>query len=74
MEEDGVFSLDDDTKSIKVASDKIKHPVAHTLDVCLDKVFNYFIVESHDIETGQLDWEKIKRKYHLNFKFALFNK
>ncbi|KAF2881222.1 hypothetical protein ILUMI_24946 [Ignelater luminosus] len=63
MEEDGIFPLDDDIKSTKAVSDKVKHPIAHTLDVCLDKVFNYCIVESHDIETGQLNWEKTKRLY-----------
>lgn len=41
-------------------TDRMKHGVAHTLDVCMDKLLNYFILECHDLQTGQLSWEKAK--------------
>lgn len=60
MDED-LFYFDDLKKS---KNDAIKHPIAHTLDICMDRIFNFLISECHDVSTGQLDWEKAKALYH----------
>ncbi|GLV34158.1 Tif-IA [Carabus blaptoides fortunei] len=59
-----MFSMDD-VKSVKsfVDSDNMRHPLAHTLDVCLDKILNFIIAECHDLTTGQLNWDKTKSLY-----------
>lgn len=51
-----MFEMDEDY----VHDNKMKHLVAHTLDICMDKLLNYFILECHDVQTGQLSWEKAK--------------
>lgn len=38
------------------------HPIGHTLDVCMDKLFNYVIMECHNTDSGEVDWDKTKRK------------
>lgn len=55
----------DDCKSIQSngISDKMKHSVAQSLDVCLDRIFNYMLVECYDAETGMLNWERSKSLY-----------
>lgn len=59
-EEEDIFPLDD-TKTIATNVNNV-HIVAHTLDVCLDKLFNYFITECHDVTTNTIDWDKTKSK------------
>lgn len=68
-EEDLLFAMDDckSVKSFKTVSsncDGMKHEIAHTLDVCLDRIFNFMVIECHDLETGTLNWEKTKSLYH----------
>lgn len=60
-----MFLMDEDLEGeASNASDRMKDVLAHTLDVCMDKVFNYLILECHNLQTGQLDWEKAKSLYH----------
>lgn len=59
----------DDCKSVKSYKtvdniERMRHDVAHTLDVCLDRLFNFVIVECHDLDTGTVNWEKSKSLYH----------
>lgn len=61
--DDDIFTMDD-CKSINTVTNKMKNVPAHTLDVCLDRIFNFIIVECHDLDTGQLNWEKTKKLYH----------
>lgn len=51
---------------------RLKHPVAHTLDVCMDKMFNYFITECHDMSTGQLVWENTKSTCFIDIFLKFF--
>lgn len=53
-----MFEMDEDY--IQDNDNKMKHLVANTLDICMDKLLNYFILECHDIQTGQLSWDKAK--------------
>ncbi|KAJ8945039.1 hypothetical protein NQ318_019034 [Aromia moschata] len=66
-DDEEIFPMDD-TKSTKTCTTSFtvvnRHAVAHTLDVCLDKMFNHFVSECHDKETGDLNWENTKRLYH----------
>ncbi|CAH0555911.1 unnamed protein product [Brassicogethes aeneus] len=55
-----IFLMDDDTCSVKTSS---SHNIAHTLDVCLAKLYNYIIEECHS-PAGELDWNKTKSLYH----------
>lgn len=62
-----MFELEDCEKTVKFADqspNENKHPIAHTLDVCMDKLLNHFITECHDVSTGQLLWEKTRDLYH----------
>ncbi|XP_022920873.1 RNA polymerase I-specific transcription initiation factor RRN3 [Onthophagus taurus] len=43
--------------------DKIHHTIGHTLDVCIDRIFNYFVSECEDRRNGNLDWDKLKLLY-----------
>lgn len=63
--DDDIFQMDDckSVKSSVVDSDKMKHLVAHTLDVCLERLFNFIVIECHDLDTGTLNWEKSKKLY-----------
>lgn len=56
--DDYVFEMDEDGKE-----NNMKHPLAHTLDVCMDKLLNYFLTECHDLTTGELLWDKTKSLY-----------
>ncbi|CAG9821895.1 unnamed protein product [Phaedon cochleariae] len=66
--EEEMFSVDDDVRSVKTSTTAFtqvnRHSLAHTLDICLDKMFNYAISECHDANTGEVDWEKTKTLYH----------
>lgn len=66
MDDEEVFQMDDGNDN----PNKMKHSVAYALDLSLDKVMNYFVMESYNIETAELIWEKAKGKY----KFSLKNK
>ncbi|XP_015595877.1 RNA polymerase I-specific transcription initiation factor RRN3 [Cephus cinctus] len=63
MEEDddggGVFKMDDAVISNKQQS--LKHPVAHTLDVCMEQVLLYIYRTCHP--NGNLDWDPLKSLY-----------
>lgn len=59
--DEDVFTMDD-CKSVKSDS-RTKNLVAHTLDVCLDRIFNFIVVECHDLDTGVLNWDKTKSIY-----------
>lgn len=56
-EDEEMFTMDESTV------DKLKDPVAHTLDVIMDKLINYIIMECHNMETGDINWEKTKVLY-----------
>ncbi|CAH1185721.1 unnamed protein product [Phyllotreta striolata] len=62
-----MFLMDEETKSIKSSTTAFtqvnRHALAHTLDVCLDKIFNYFVSECHDSQTKEIIWEKAKNLY-----------
>lgn len=62
-----MFLMDDDSKSVKTsitASTNVnRHSVAHSLDVCLDMLFNYISSECHNPKTGELIWDKTKALY-----------
>ncbi|CAH1953839.1 unnamed protein product [Acanthoscelides obtectus] len=69
-EDEDIFSMDD-TKSVKSLKSSTtaftqvnRLVVADTLDICLDKLFNYIIDECHDSSSGEVDWEKLKKLYH----------
>lgn len=55
-----MFEMDED---VEEGRDRMKHPIAHTLDVCMDKILNYFILECHDLQSGQISWDKTKELY-----------
>lgn len=59
--------MDDDSKSVKTSATSFtvvnRHTVAHTLDVCLDKLFNYITAECHSSKSGELKWDKTKTLY-----------
>lgn len=61
--EEEVFSLDDDVKSVKSSCTAFtqvdRHVLGHTLDICLNQIFEYFLTECNN-EDGELDWDKTK--------------
>lgn len=57
--ENNLFEFDD--ASIKVNCDKMKHEIAHTLDVCLCKIFHHIMMITH--ESGQFNWDQTKSLY-----------
>lgn len=59
MDDEEVFQMDDGNDN----PNKMKHSVAYALDLSLDKVMNYFVMESYNIETAELIWEKAKDLY-----------
>lgn len=62
MADEAMFEIEEIKKPIN--PDAMKHQIAHTLDICMDKIFNYFITECHDIPPGELNWERTKSLYH----------
>lgn len=56
------FMINDESKTNITVSLRDIHVVAHTLDVCMDKMFNYFYSECHQAGTADLDWSKTKSK------------
>lgn len=56
-----MFAMDEEHEVTD--GNRMRHQVAHTLDVCMDKLLNFFILECHDLSTGQLSWEKTKGEY-----------
>lgn len=61
-----IFQMEEDTCSVKTTSSC--HNIAHTLDICMDKMFNYIIQECHNPD-GSVRWEQTKGT--LNFFFIL---
>lgn len=63
-DDDEIFSMDED-KAIRIISDTTdtKHPIAHILDICLDKIINFLIAECYNVQTGELYWDKAKSLY-----------
>lgn len=60
------YMMNDDSKTnITVRLQDISG-VAHTLDVCMDKMFEYFYSVCHQADSVDLDWSQTKSK--------LFNK
>ncbi|XP_057658400.1 RNA polymerase I-specific transcription initiation factor RRN3 isoform X2 [Diorhabda carinulata] len=63
--EEDIFAMDEDSKSVKTTTTGFtkvnRHELAHTLDICLDKIFNHLISECYDCEG--LHWEKTKKLY-----------
>ncbi|KRT84891.1 hypothetical protein AMK59_856 [Oryctes borbonicus] len=51
------MDVDEDNKP------RMLHPIGNTLDVCMDKLFNYIIMECHNTETSEIEWAKTKRVY-----------
>lgn len=62
-EEEGeeLFSMDGDTI---INNGNMRKHEANALDLCLDKLFKYYLMECHDWEKGALDWDKAKNLYH----------
>lgn len=64
--EEEIFSFDDDTKSVKTCTTSFtqvdRHALGHTLDTCLNQVFEYFTLECYKGD-GELDWEKTKNVF-----------
>ncbi|XP_072386800.1 RNA polymerase I-specific transcription initiation factor RRN3 [Diabrotica undecimpunctata] len=65
QQDEDIFSMDDDSKSIRTTTTAFtkvdRMALGHTLDVCLDKMFNYIINECHNSEG--LNWESTKKLY-----------
>ncbi|XP_018574446.1 RNA polymerase I-specific transcription initiation factor RRN3 [Anoplophora glabripennis] len=65
--DDEMFLMDDDSKSVKTSTTSFtvvnRHTVAHTLDMCLNMLFNYITSECHNSKDGQLRWDKTKSLY-----------
>uniref|UniRef100_A0A1Y1MD29 RNA polymerase I-specific transcription initiation factor RRN3 n=2 Tax=Photinus pyralis TaxID=7054 RepID=A0A1Y1MD29_PHOPY len=57
--EDDLFKFDD--ASQQTSCDKMKHNIAHTLDICLYKIFNQIMMISH--ESGEFNWDQTKSLY-----------
>lgn len=63
----GVFAMDEglgetiETEKLKEIR-TMKHPVAHTLDVCMEQVLEYIYNCCH--VQGTLNWESLKNLYH----------
>jgi RNA polymerase I-specific transcription initiation factor RRN3 len=62
-EDDSIFMMDEDPRANTAMSLEHINIIAHTLDICLDKVFNYVYSECHEPGTNQLDWTKTKSLY-----------
>lgn len=62
-EEEEMFLMEDDAKTTTTISLDCIHSIAHTLDVCLDKIFNYIYSECHESGTNDLNWSKTKSLY-----------
>ncbi|XP_028142826.2 RNA polymerase I-specific transcription initiation factor RRN3 [Diabrotica virgifera virgifera] len=64
-QDEDIFSMDDDSKSIRTTTTGFtkvdRSALGHTLDVCLDKIFHYIVTECHNSEG--LNWEKTKKLY-----------
>ncbi|KAF5273907.1 hypothetical protein FQA39_LY01022 [Lamprigera yunnana] len=56
--DDTIFEIEDKN----FHCDKMKHPVAHTLDICLFKILNHFMMLTQ--ESGEFNLEKTKKLYH----------
>lgn len=56
-EDENIFEMEEESAC------KVKDPVAHTLDVLMDKMINYVIMECHDMESGDINWENTKTLY-----------
>lgn len=64
MDDDEMFLMEDDARTIKTTTTVVNsHAIAHTLDVCLDKIYNYMIAECHNSDTGELLWKQTKAMY-----------
>ncbi|XP_074030312.1 RNA polymerase I-specific transcription initiation factor RRN3 homolog Tif-IA [Leptinotarsa decemlineata] len=63
-----MFSMDDDAKSVKTSTTAFtqvdRHALSHALDICLEKVFNYFKSKCYDSNSGEPNWEQTKKLYH----------
>lgn len=57
MEE--MFQMDEEVWN---NSGTMKHPIGHTLDVCMHRMFEYVINECHDPNTNEFLWENTKSK------------
>lgn len=61
-----MFALDDDIKSVKTFTSGFtqvdRHALGHTLDTCLNQIFEYFKSECYK-EDGELVWEKTKNVF-----------
>ncbi|EFA10824.2 RNA polymerase I-specific transcription initiation factor RRN3 [Tribolium castaneum] len=62
LEEEEIFMMDESKTNTTINLDCV-HSMAHTLDVCLDKVFNYIYSECHEPGTNDLNWGKTKSLY-----------
>lgn len=58
MDMEGVFAMDEDDLSGNYET--TRHPVGHTLDVCMERMFEYVITECHDPNTNEFLWENTK--------------
>lgn len=56
MEE--MFAMDEEVAWS--GSGTTKHPIGHTLDVCMQRMFEYVIGECHDPNTNEFLWENTK--------------
>lgn len=74
IDTDSVFKMDVD-QSID-EKNRILHPVGCNLDVSMDKLFNYIIMECHDTDTGTVHWDKTKRNIlyltYVNLNMTLY--
>ncbi|KAJ8920052.1 hypothetical protein NQ315_011705 [Exocentrus adspersus] len=67
--EEEIFPMDDDSRSVRTCTTSTTSTIANsyalsnTLDVCMDKLFNYIIAECHSSEDGELIWDKAKALY-----------
>lgn len=63
-QDEDIFSMEVDKAQQKTTDlNETKHPIAHTLDICLDKILNFFIAECYDSQTGELNWLRTKNLY-----------
>lgn len=64
-EEEELFVMDDDSKSVRTSTSTSftqvsRLELAHSLDVCLEQMFNYLYSESHQSDSDELDFNKFK--------------
>lgn len=71
MDDQDVFAMDDsesheDHMAIKPRSPhRMKHPVANTLDIIMERLFQYMHTECHELKDPTLlNWERTKKLYH----------